>query len=70
MWIFMNETKTKTNVMEEKNPNLQTQEIVVWQDEIEITKLQSEKLMNQRKKWKGHNKNALCWSFYCVNDNK
>ncbi len=20
--------------------------------------------------WKGNNKNALCWTFYCVNDNK
>ncbi len=23
----------------------------------------------QRKKWRGHDKNALCWSFYSVNDN-
>jgi hypothetical protein len=51
----MNEIETKTNAMEEKNPILQTQESVVPQDEIKITKLQSEKLMNQRKKWKGHN---------------
>jgi hypothetical protein len=21
------------------------------------------------KKWHPHNRNALCWSFYCVNDN-
>ncbi len=26
--------------------------------------------MNHRKEWRGHNINALCWSFYCVNDNK
>jgi hypothetical protein len=56
----MNEAKSKTNIMEEKNPKLQTQESVVPQEEIEITKLQLEKLMNQTKKWKGHNKNALC----------
>jgi hypothetical protein len=29
-----------------------------------------EKLMKQRKKCRGHNKNALYWSFICVNDNK
>jgi hypothetical protein len=23
----------------------------------------------QREKWRGHNRNALCWSFYIVNDN-
>ncbi len=27
-------------------------------------------LHNQRKIWKGHNKNAICWAFYCVNDDK
>jgi hypothetical protein len=20
--------------------------------------------------WRGHNKNAICWAFYCVNDGK
>jgi len=24
----------------------------------------------QRNKWKGHNRNATCWAFYYVNDNK
>ncbi len=24
----------------------------------------------QRKKWREDGRNALCWSFYCVNDNK
>jgi hypothetical protein len=24
---------------------------------------------NSKKKWCPHNINALCWSFYCVNDN-
>ncbi len=28
------------------------------------------KLHFQRKKWKHDSRNALCWSFYCVNDNK
>jgi hypothetical protein len=49
--IFVNEIEIETNIMEETNPNLQTQESVVLEDEIEITKLQLEKLMNQRKKW-------------------
>ncbi len=26
--------------------------------------------MKQRKKWRGHNKNALYWSFICLIDNK
>jgi hypothetical protein len=29
-----------------------------------------EKLHVQRSFWRGNNKNALCWAFYCVNDNK
>jgi hypothetical protein len=30
-----------------------------------------EKLYVQRIKWKlGHNRNATCWAFYYVNDNK
>jgi hypothetical protein len=28
-----------------------------------------EKFMNEREKWRRH-KNALCWSFYFMNDNK
>jgi hypothetical protein len=27
------------------------------------------KLHGQREKWKGHDRNALCWAFYIVNDN-
>jgi hypothetical protein len=27
-----------------------------------------QKLHVQRKIWRGHNKNSLCWAFYCVND--
>jgi hypothetical protein len=28
------------------------------------------KLHAQRAFWRRNNKNALCWTFYCVNDNK
>ncbi len=24
----------------------------------------------QRNKWKIHNRNAICWAYYCVNNNK
>jgi hypothetical protein len=37
------------------------------EEQMEI-KLQ--KLHIQRKMWRGHNINALFWSFYCVNDGK
>jgi hypothetical protein len=45
--VFMNETKIETNLMNKEN--------VVIEDEIEIKKLQLEKLMNQRKNWRCHN---------------
>jgi hypothetical protein len=53
--VFMNETKIEINLMEEKDPNLQTQEIFILEDVAKIIKLQLKKLINQRKKWKGHN---------------
>jgi hypothetical protein len=28
------------------------------------------KLHAQKTFWRGNNINALCWTFYCVNDNK
>jgi hypothetical protein len=27
-------------------------------------------LHTQRKIWRGHNRNAICWTFYYVNDDK
>jgi hypothetical protein len=29
-----------------------------------------QKLHAQRKFWRGHNKNSLCWAFYRMNDGK
>jgi hypothetical protein len=29
-----------------------------------------QKLHVQRNFWRRHNKNSLCWAFYCVNDGK
>ncbi len=63
--IFMNETKFETNLMDEENPDIQTQENVVIEDEIDIKKLQLEKLMNQRKNWKCHNWITFFWFFLC-----
>ncbi len=57
--ILVHETKSETNLRK-----------CFLENEIEITKRQLEKLIKQRKKWRGHNKNALYWSFICVNDNK
>jgi hypothetical protein len=37
---------------------------------VQIMKKILQKLHVQRKIWKGHNKNSLCWAFYCVNDGK
>jgi hypothetical protein len=33
------------------------------------TKANLHKLHLQREKWKGHDRNALCWSIFIVNDN-
>jgi hypothetical protein len=29
-----------------------------------------QKLHAQRNFWRWHNRNSLCWAFYCVNDGK
>ncbi len=36
----------------------------------EVMKQNLKNLHLQRNKWKGHNRNATCWAFYYVNDNK
>ncbi len=35
----------------------------------EKMKANFKKFHAQRSFWKGNNRNALCWAFYCVNDN-
>jgi hypothetical protein len=38
-----------------------------WKEKIK----ESLKILHfERKKWREDSRNALCWSFYCVNDNK
>jgi hypothetical protein len=29
-----------------------------------------QRLHTQRKVWNGHTRNAICWAFYCANDDK
>jgi hypothetical protein len=54
--------------MEKKNRIFQTRQNVVLENEV--TKMRLQKLMDQRRIWKGYNRNALCWVFFCVNDKK
>ncbi len=37
---------------------------------LKINENNFKKLHAQKGFWKRNNKNALCWAFYCVNDNK
>jgi hypothetical protein len=37
---------------------------------LEMNENNLKKLHAQRAFWRGNNINALCWAFYCVNDNK
>jgi hypothetical protein len=55
-----NEMNIEEYVDRTKNGNLQTK--------YNKGKKNGEQIM--KKFWKGHNKNALCWEFYCVNDGK
>ncbi len=56
-----------TKTMEE-NRSLQTQSNAI-QNEEKKTKENLQKLHLQREKRKGHDRNALYWSFFIVNDN-
>ncbi len=56
-----------------ENPKLQTKINKVSKkcEKINKEKIKHilEQLQIQRKKWRPHNRNVLCWSFYYVNDN-
>ncbi len=62
---FKNEIQIETFLLEEENPNLQTQKRVVPKNEIKITKLQLEKLMYQRKKWRPQQKCIMLVILLC-----
>ncbi len=57
------DAKIEIYIMEEKNCIFQTQQNVVLEDEI--TKFRLQKLMDQRRIWKGYNRNA-CVGFFFV----
>jgi len=65
MWNIREQNKNWNKPNEQRKSQLTNQEIVVVEDELEIKKLQLEKLMNQRKKWRGHNRITLSWFFLC-----
>ncbi len=69
--MFMNEAKYKDKVMEEiqENPSLQIKENKILNTDEKNINVFLKLLHSQRKEWRPHNKNALCWPFFYVNDN-
>jgi hypothetical protein len=53
-----------------ESENVQTRNNKVKENGEKIMKKNLQKLHAQRKCWRGHNKNSLCWAFYCVDDGK
>jgi len=53
----------------QENPSLQTKKHKVLENDKEKIKKILELLHSPRKKQRLHNRNALCWSFFYVNDN-
>jgi hypothetical protein len=71
--IYLNDVVMKEERMEEKSeiqPNLQTKESINTNEGEKRNKENFLKLHLQINKWRHDNKNALCWSFYCVNEKK
>jgi hypothetical protein len=50
--------------------NVETKNSRVEKNGEQIMKKVLQKLHVQRKIWRSHKKNSLCWAFYCVNDGK
>jgi len=71
-YIICINDEIKVNQVREKreNPSLQSEVKRVSQEfDEKKTKQILQQLHTQRKNWRFHNRIALCWSFYCVNDN-
>jgi hypothetical protein len=68
MKILMNEVKIKYEML------VELEEMVSLQIErsrnLEMNENNLKKLHAQKTFWKGNSINALCWAFYCVNNNK
>ncbi len=71
MWNVLNEVECEDEVFEDtqENPSLQTKKNKVLENDKKRIKQNLELLHSQRKKQRLHNRNALCWSFFYVNDN-
>jgi hypothetical protein len=52
-----------------ENETMQIENNIVEENGEQIMKKNLQRYV-QRKIWRGHNKNSLCWAFYCVNDGK
>ncbi len=71
LWFFPNQNfveKEPLTEITQENINLQTYSNAIENEEMK-TKLNFQKLHGQREKWKVLNRNALCWSYYTVNEN-
>jgi hypothetical protein len=53
-----------------KSENVQTKNKRIEENEEKLMKKSLQKLHVQRKHWRGHIINFLCWAFYCVNHGK
>jgi hypothetical protein len=53
-----------------ESENMQIENSKVEENGEQIMKKNLQRLHVQRKIWRGHNRNSLCWAFYCVNDGK
>jgi predicted phage tail protein len=60
-----NEMYTEKHVERIESENVQTKN-----DRVEENEEKLQKLHVQRKNWRGHNMDSLCWAIYCVNDGK
>jgi len=75
--IFIQENETNENEIDieeggerGESENLQTKNSKVEEIGKQIMKKKLQQLHVQRKFWGRHNRNSLCWAFYCVNDGR
>ncbi len=76
--IFMNEVRMEDepflepqeNINSQENESLQIKKSGNLKTNEDKTKNNFKTFHVQRWSWKRNNRNALCWAFYCVNDNK
>jgi hypothetical protein len=58
----------ENDVKRGESENVQTKNNKVEENGKQTMKKKLQKLLVQRNFWRRHNKNSLCWAFYCVND--